>query len=50
MIVQTVDNKHVGAIMANDRGAPTARLTVTIYHAGHFVYAQSWLIAAQDPL
>jgi prepilin-type N-terminal cleavage/methylation domain-containing protein len=48
--VQTVDNKDVGVALANDRAAPTARLTVTVFHNGHSVYAGSWLIVDDDPL
>ncbi|HZL37821.1 MAG TPA: hypothetical protein VFC78_21060 [Tepidisphaeraceae bacterium] len=47
--VQTVDSNNVGNVLPSNQALPTARVTVTITHAGHFVYTTSWLALAADP-
>lgn len=46
--VQTVDNNNIGTVLPTSQSVPTARVTVTITHAGHFVYQTSWLALAAD--
>ncbi|MDB5303075.1 MAG: Tfp pilus assembly protein PilV [Phycisphaerales bacterium] len=47
--VQTVAANNVNSARPNDITVPTAKVTVTIKHAGHFVYQTSWLAMAPDP-
>jgi hypothetical protein len=48
VVVQAVDNRNIGAV-ADEATGLMARMTVTVYHNGHYVYSGSWLMAADDP-
>ena len=47
--VRSVDSNNISGTVADDRHAPTARLTVEIYHEGRKVYTTSWLVADAGP-
>ncbi|HWE92867.1 MAG TPA: prepilin-type N-terminal cleavage/methylation domain-containing protein [Tepidisphaeraceae bacterium] len=47
--VQTAAANQVNSARPNDITVPTAKVTVTIKHNGHFVYQTSWLEMAADP-
>jgi hypothetical protein len=47
--VQTAAANQVNSARPNDITVPTAKVTVTIKHNGHFVYQASWLAMAPDP-
>ncbi|MDB5356160.1 MAG: Tfp pilus assembly protein PilV [Phycisphaerales bacterium] len=49
VVVQTVAANQVNSARPNDITVPTAKVTVTIQHKGHFVYQTCWLAMAPDP-
>ena len=46
--LQTVDPKRISSTFPNNPTIPTARLTVSIYHRGRYIYGANWLVVAAD--
>jgi Tfp pilus assembly protein PilV len=44
--VTGVDEKQIGSPVEHQFSTPTARLQVTIYHNGRYVYDANWLVVA----
>lgn len=46
--VQTVAPDQITATRPNDPTVSTARITVTVYHGGQYIYQTSWIVCAPD--